>query len=54
MADRLENKLEPSLVRKFAFDRIVAGGQSADLTRQTTRTEELDLGDLCLPEDLSP
>ncbi|GJJ08115.1 hypothetical protein Clacol_002323 [Clathrus columnatus] len=47
VADRIENTLEPSLIEKFSFDRIVKSGNGS-----VTGTTELDLSELCVAGDL--
>ncbi|KIJ52363.1 hypothetical protein M422DRAFT_74013 [Sphaerobolus stellatus SS14] len=52
VVDRIENTLDPLLTRKFAFDRIFTGGHTSDLSRALNAPTQLDLGELCTPEDL--
>ncbi|GJJ08116.1 hypothetical protein Clacol_002324 [Clathrus columnatus] len=52
VADRIENTLEPSLMEKFSFNRIVKPGYGSDQNRAVTGTTELDLSELCVAEDL--
>ncbi|PBK82863.1 FAD dependent oxidoreductase [Armillaria gallica] len=50
VADVLEGKMEPAVAKKFAFDREV---DHTDYSRADTKPKELDLSQLCTPEDLA-
>ncbi len=50
VADVLEGKMEPAVAKKFAFDREV---DHTDALRTGMKRQELDLGQLCTPEDLA-
>ncbi|KAH7927462.1 FAD dependent oxidoreductase, partial [Leucogyrophana mollusca] len=52
VADAIEGKLDPAIAKKFAVDRAIAPGVLAE--RNTRPIRELDLAELCLPEDLLP
>ena len=51
MADAIEGKMEPELVRKFALERE---NSVHTLSRSDEPARELDLNELCGPEDLLP
>ncbi|KIJ27450.1 hypothetical protein M422DRAFT_37755 [Sphaerobolus stellatus SS14] len=54
VVDRIENTLDPILTQKFAFDRIFTSSDLSDFSRALPAPTQLDLGELCTPEDLLP
>ncbi|KAF8515559.1 FAD dependent oxidoreductase [Gautieria morchelliformis] len=52
VVDRLEGKLDEQLAKRFAFDRGFDMSHLADLTRTKALPKELDISQLCGPDDL--
>ena len=50
VADAIQGKMEPELVRKFALDRPTG----SNIVSRLGQTAELNLRELCTPEDLLP
>ncbi|KZP27594.1 hypothetical protein FIBSPDRAFT_730595, partial [Athelia psychrophila] len=50
VADAIEGKLDPSLVKKFALDREYIPAS----TSRTGSAKALDIANLCSPDDLLP
>ncbi|KAK7473075.1 hypothetical protein VKT23_001178 [Stygiomarasmius scandens] len=52
VADTIQGKLEPALVKKFAVDRPASFAARTDGVRAAEEIEELDMNQLCDSEDL--